>query len=159
MFITKKIDAKDLLGYIIAQVLGAILGTALLVVIFGTGDGLGANTFSAGTDQGLNAMQAFIAEVILTFTFVLTVLSVSNKKEYQSLAGMINGLTLTLIHIMGISLTGTSVNPARSIGPALFLGGQPLEQLWLFILAPLCGAVLAAILFEFVLKPKSKIIE
>src|SRR3569623_717773 len=92
---------------------------------------------------GINAGGAFLAETILTFVFVLVVLGATSRLGAPGFAGLAIGLTLTAVHLLGIPLTGTSVNPARSLGPALFAGGEPLAQVWLFILAPLVGAVLA----------------
>ncbi|MDO4283672.1 MAG: MIP family channel protein [Clostridia bacterium] len=149
MLISKKMSVKDFIGYVISQVLGAIAGAALLMFLFGTENGLGTNAYGSGTDANLTLIQALIAEIVLTFTFVMTILGVTSKKEYSSIAGVVIGLSLTLVHIMGLPLTGTSVNPARSIGPALFMGGEALSQIWLFIVAPLIGAAIAAVLYNF----------
>lgn len=97
---------------------------------------------------------AIIVEVILTFVFVLTILGVKSSEKYSSVTGIVIGLTLTFVHIIGIPLTGTSVNPARSLAPAVFEGGAALDQLWVFIVAPLAGAALAGIIFKFLFKPK-----
>ena len=92
---------------------------------------------------------AFLVETILTFVFIFTVLGVTKDKKKDSVAGIVIGLTLAFVHLLGIKLTGTSVNPARSIGPAVILGGEALKQVWLFILAPLCGSTLAAFTYRF----------
>ena len=148
MLMRKRITSADFCGYAVSQVLGAVVAAALLRVFIGFGvtditGGLGSNGIAgAGVGGG-----AFIIEVILTFIFIFTVLGITSDASKGSAAGIVIGLTLTFVHIVGIPLTGTSVNPARSIGPALFAGGQALADLWLFILAPLVGAALAAIVF------------
>ena len=103
---------------------------------------------------GISMTGAIIVEVILTFVFVLTILGVTSSEKYSSVAGIVIGLTLTFVHIIGIPLTGTSVNPARSLAPAVFEGGIALDQVWVFIVAPLAGAALAGIVFKFIFKPK-----
>ena len=140
-----RISWKDAGMYMVFQVLGAIIGSTILYVLVSTGghDGptaTGANGFGDG-----QMLQAFIAEAVFTFIFVLVVLgSTDAKKGAGNLAGLAIGLTLVLIHIVCIPITGTSVNPARSIGPALFQSGEALSQLWLFIIAPFVGAIIAA---------------
>ena len=146
MFLDRRLSGKDFCAYVIAQISGAILGAALLAVVSGfagvdqTG-GLGSN-LAAGAG-GISG--AFLVEVVLTFIFLFTILGVTSDSSKGSVAGIVIGLTLAFVHIVGIPLTGTSVNPARSIGPALFAGGQALQDLWVFILAPLVGAVLAVL--------------
>lgn len=155
MFLDKRISGGDLIKYIIAQILGAIAGAALLALIinnvFYLGDytvtGLGANSFD---NFGINMLGAFIVETILTFVFIFTILGVTKDKKKDNIAGIVIGLTLMFVHLFGIKLTGTSVNPARSIGPAILLGGEALQQVWLFILAPLFGSSLAALVFRFI---------
>ena len=147
MLINKRIKASEFAFYAIAQIIGAIAGAALLMLIVSLGlidqtGGLGANGIGAG---GLGG--AFVIEITLSFIFILTILGVTAKSESGRIAGIVIGLTLVLVHIVGIPITGTSVNPARSIGPALFAGGGALGDLWVFIVAPLIGAVLAAIVF------------
>ena len=110
--------------------------------------GLGQNGFGTASAVGLNVVGAVIVEVILTFVFVFTVLGVTKKAENSAVAGIVIGLTLAFVHIMGIPLTGTSVNPARSLAPALFIGGQALQQVWVFILAPVVGAVIAGLVYK-----------
>ena len=151
LFINKRINSKDLLIYICAQIIGALLGSfTLQVLIANIGvvtDNLGQNLFN-----GVNAVGAFLVETILTFIFVLVIVTVTSaKKGNANLAGLIIGLTLTLIHFVGIPLTGMSANPARSLAPALLAGGDALGQLWVFILAPILGAVLAALVGRYLL--------
>lgn len=149
MLIDKRISGKDFAGYVIAQVIGAIIGALLLkmLVSFGVHDmtgGLGSNgVANAGGVGG-----AIIVEIILTFIFIFTILGVTADVSKGAVAGLVIGLTLTFAHIVGIALTGTSVNPARSIGPALFAGGPALASLWVFIVAPFIGAALAAIVYK-----------
>jgi len=141
-----RMSITDALGYWVAQFLGGIAGGALLwtfVNSFGVTDytgGLGTNSFDNGA---INMPGAFVLEMVLTAVFVLVILLVTEKVANQTMAGAAIGFTLVLVHIVAIPLTGTSVNPARSLGPALFAGGDALAQVWLFIVAPLVGAVLA----------------
>lgn len=143
--LAKRMSLKDFVAYVIAQCLGAIAGAGVLCLFFGSNEKLGANGYGSASALGVSAGVAFIVEVVLTFTFVLTVLGVTSR-DYKC-AGLVIGFTLTLIHIMGIPFTGTSVNPARSLGPALLSGGIALKQLWVFILAPLVGAAIAAFVY------------
>lgn len=141
-----RMSITDALAYWVAQFLGGIAGGALLwtfVNSFGVTDytgGLGTNAFDNGA---INMPGAFVLEMVLTAVFVLVILLVTEKVANQAMAGAAIGFTLVLVHIVAIPLTGTSVNPARSLGPALFAGGDALAQVWLFIVAPLVGAVLA----------------
>lgn len=128
------------LAYIIAQFLGGTAGAFLLRFILGTEYGFGANMLYDG-----DIIKTIFIEAVLTFIFVLTVLCVTAKSENSSVAGLIIGGALTLVHLFGIYFTGTSVNPARSYGPALMTGGDALGNLWVFILAPLLGGALAAL--------------
>lgn len=154
MFLDKRLSGRDLIKYIIAQVLGAIVGSLLLALIinnvFNLGDytvtGLGQNSFGK---YSINMLGAFIVETILTFVFIFTILGVTKDKKKDSVCGIVIGLTLAFVHLFGIKLTGTSVNPARSIGPAIVLGGDALKQVWLFIFAPLFGSALATFTFRF----------
>ncbi|MGN0174627.1 MAG: MIP family channel protein [Methanobrevibacter sp.] len=156
MWIDGRLETKDLFMYIVFQCIGAIIGIGLLAVIINsaptlggyTATGLGQNGFGAASSVGLNVTGAIIVEIILTFVFVFTVLGVTKKAENGAVAGIVIGLTLAFVHIMGIPLTGTSVNPARSIAPALFIGGQALQQVWVFIVAPIIGAIIAGTLFK-----------
>ena len=156
MWIDGRLETKDLILYIVFQCIGAIIGIALLAVIINSAPdlggyvatGLGQNGFGTASSVGLDVVGAIIVEIILTFVFVFTVLGVTKKAENAAVAGIVIGLTLAFVHILGIPLTGTSVNPARSLAPALFLGGQALQQVWVFILAPIVGAVIAGLLFK-----------
>lgn len=152
MFISKKLDSKDFIGYLVAQFAGAIAGAGIMVVIFGSNVSLGTNGFGEASALGVSAGVAFLVEVILTFVFITAILGVTSKTENASTTGLVIGLTLTLVHILGIPFTGTSVNPARSFGPALLAGGAALSQVWVFILAPLVGAALAAVVYNFLAK-------
>lgn len=149
MFINKRMNAMELCYYVLAQILGGLLGTATLVTILKSAktplDNLGQNGF--GT---LGLSGAFLVEFILTFVFILVIVAVTGKGS-SSLAGLVIGFTLVLVHLLGIPLTGTSVNPARSIAPALFAGGEALSQLWVFIIAPIVGGIVAAIVGKFIL--------
>ena len=146
-----KMSANEFVGYIIAQVLGALAGSSVLAFVntsSTTLEGYGANGFGDLSAVGLNMTGAIVVEVVLTFIFVMTILGVTSSKKTSHMAGIVIGLTLTLVHIIGIPLTGTSVNPARSLAPAIFAGGEALAQVWVFIVAPLIGAALAAIVFK-----------
>ncbi len=149
MLVSGKMDLKDFAGYVIAQFLGAIAGAATLMAIIGKDNGLGCNGLYKG-DAGIS----FVIEIILTFVFVIAILGVTSKTENGNVAGLVIGLTLVLVHLIGIPLTGTSVNPARSFGPALFMGGDALTNVWVFVLAPLVGGILAAIVYKFLDTPK-----
>ena len=144
MLLTKKLSLKDFFGYVIAQFAGATAGAALLMLFVGKDSGLGANALYQG-----NIGLSLLIEVILTFVFVFAILGVTSKTENGAVAGLVIGLSLTLVHILGISFTGTSVNPARSFGPALLMGGDALKCVWVFIAAPLAGGVLAALAHQF----------
>jgi len=148
MLMTHRMEKKDFIGYVIAQFIGAIAAAAFLVACFGSNASLGTNGYGAASALGAGAGVAFLVETVLTFIFVSTVLGVTSKPENSSVAGLVIGLTLTLVHIFGIPFTGTSVNPARSFGPALLAGGTALSQVWVFILAPLAGAALAALAYN-----------
>ena len=143
MLITRKLSLTDFIGYVLAQFIGAIAGAALLMLFVGKDSGLGTNGLFEG-----NVWLSLLIEVVLTFVFVYVILGVTSKKENGAVAGLVIGLTLTLVHILGIYFTGTSVNPARSFGPALFAGGEALKNVWVFILAPLVGGALAAVVFK-----------
>ncbi|MBQ7565867.1 MAG: MIP family channel protein [Oscillospiraceae bacterium] len=152
MLVSGKMSFKDFVGYVIAQVAGATAGAAILSAFVGSETGLGTNM----PQDGVTVAMALVIEVILTFVFVITILGVTSKKENSSIAGVVIGLALTLVHILGIAFTGTSVNPARSLGPALIVGGAPLENVWIFIVAPLVGGVLAALVYKFLAPEKKK---
>lgn len=156
LLITKKFERRYALGYWIAQILGAIVAAALLLAIAkGTPNGydpsvlgFAANGYGAHSPGQYGLGAAALSEIILTFFLVLTVIGATDLKAPVGFAGIPIGLVLVLIHLVGIPVTNTSVNPARSIGPALFVGGWALQQLWLFIVAPLAGAVLAAVVYR-----------
>ena len=145
VWLSKRMSGTEAIGYMIAQFIGALVGSAILYVLTSTG-GYGESTATGANGFGEGELlQAFIAETVFTFVFVLTVLGATSEKNPEpKLAGLAIGLTLVLVHIVCIPITGTSVNPARSFGPALFAGGEALTQLWLFIVAPMVGAALAA---------------
>ncbi len=147
VLISGKMSVADFIGYVIAQFAGATAGAGVLQLLVGNGTSLGANGLYNG-----DILKSIVVEVILTFIFVLVILSVTSRKEYSKPAGLIIGLTLTLVHIFGIHFTGTSVNPARSFGPAIFVGGDALTNVWVFIVAPLVGAVIAALVYRFLIK-------
>jgi aquaporin Z len=157
VFINGGISLKDFFGYIVSQCLGALAGAGLLAAIFGLGGitdatgGFGSNGL-AGVNGSIFA--GLLVEVVLTFIFVLTILGVTSKKgNHGSFGGLIIGLTLVLVHLFGIGLTGTSVNPARSIGPAIVAAiagnASPIISVWVFIVGPLVGAVIAAFVYKF----------
>jgi aquaporin Z len=147
-----RMSVTEAVGYWVAQIVGGIVGAAILRAIFAGADGYSTSTQGLGTDGfgensmvGLNMGGAFLTEAVLTFLFVLVVLVATRPAATASVAALGIGLALSTVHLLGIPLTGTSVNPARSIGPALFVGGSALSQLWLFIVAPLVGGAIAAL--------------
>lgn len=145
VFLSGRMKEKEAGMYMLFQVTGAIIGSAILYLLVSTGSHNGPTTTGANSFGDGMMLQAFIAEAVFTFIFVLVVLgSTDSDKGAGNLAGLAIGLTLVLVHIVCIPITGTSVNPARSIGPALFQGGEALSQLWLFIIAPFVGAALSA---------------
>jgi aquaporin Z len=157
VLISGGMSVSDFVGYIIAQCLGAFVGSGILAAIFNLGDvtdmtgGYGSNGLS-GVNGSAGA--GLLVEIILTFIFVMTILGVTSKNaNHGSFGGLIIGLTLTLVHILGIGLTGTSVNPARSLGPAIVAAisgnSDPLSSLWVFIVGPFIGAALAAVVYKF----------
>lgn len=154
LLVSGRMPVNEFIGYIIAQFLGGIAGAGVLIVMLGSNAALGTNGYGAASALGIGAGQALIVEIVLTFVFVLAVLGVTSKVENGSVAGLVIGLTLTLVHILGIPFTGTSVNPARSFGPALLCADGSLGQVWVFILAPLVGAALAGLFYKFVLAPE-----
>lgn len=153
--LSDKMKPSECIKYIISQFLGGIVGAAILVIIFNSNSNLGANGFAEASAMGIVWYRALTVEIIMTAIFVLTILVVTSKKEYASISGLIIGLTLTIVHIFAIPITGTSVNPARSLGPALFTGGLALEQVWLFIVGPLFGAVIAAAIYKLLIEEKN----
>lgn len=151
MLVSGKLSVKDFIGYVIAQFAGATAGAAVLLALVGKESGLGANALYNGS-IGLS----ILVEIILTFVFVIAILGVTSKTENSAVSGIVIGLTLTLVHILGISFTGTSVNPARSFGPAILVGGDALSSVWVFIVAPLAGGVLAALVYKFLAGKKAE---
>jgi aquaporin Z len=153
--VARRIQSKDVLPYILAQLAGAIVGAGILYVIasgkvgFSTSPGFAANGYEAYSPGGYSLLSALVAEVVMTFFFLMVILGATNKRAPQALAGIAIGLSLTLIHLVTIPVTNTSVNPARSTGPAIFVGGWALKQLWLFWVAPIVGAALAGVAYRF----------
>lgn len=151
VFLSGRMSGKDAGMYMLFQVIGAIIGSALLYALVSLGTNLGPTTTGSNSYAEGMMGQAFLAEMLFTFIFVLVVLGATDSKRGAgSMGGLAIGLTLVLIHIVCIPITGTSVNPARSIGPALFQGGTALSQLWLFIVAPMVGAALSAIVWRLI---------
>ncbi|MDN6553437.1 MAG: aquaporin [Bifidobacterium mongoliense] len=153
MLIDGRLSVADFIGYVVAQFLGAIAAAGLLVAFTGSNASLGANGFGDASAMHTGMGTAFLVESVLTFFFVLVILGVTAKPEFSKIAGLIIGLSLTAIVLIGLPFTGTGVNPARSFGPALLAGGETLAQVWLFIVAPLVGGAVAALVHRFVLAP------
>jgi len=150
-----RMSIGDFAGYAVAQVAGAILGAlVLLLIASGKADytvaanGLGQNGFGAGYLGGYSMTAALVFEFVMTFVFVTVILGATASGAPGAMAGLAIGLTLAAIHLVGINVTGVSVNPARSIGPAVFVGGKALADLWVFIVAPLAGGVLAGVVYK-----------
>jgi aquaporin Z len=153
LVVGKRFPAAEVVQYVIAQVLGAIAASAVLYVIasgkegFSTTGGFASNGYGAHSPGGYSLLACLVAEIVLTFFFLMVILGSTDKRAPQGLAPIAIGLALTLIHLIGIPVTNTSVNPARSTGPALFVGGWALAQLWLFWLAPIVGAAIAGVVY------------
>lgn len=167
LFLDKRLTGKDLVGYWVAQFIGGLVAAAVLALIISMCDlggvimtGLGCNGFGEQSAVGLSVVGALVVEIILTCVFVLSVLGSTADERTAPYAGIIIGLTLAFVHIMGIPLTGTSVNPARSFGPAAVLAASgdvtALSQVWVFIVAPLVGAALAALIWAGLKKKATK---
>lgn len=164
VFLNKGMSAKDFAGYVAAQFLGGIAGAGILYGVISCTNlgavasvGLGQNGYGEVSYVGLSMAGALLVEIILTFVFVFTILGVTAKAKTGTVAGLVIGLTLAFVHILGIPLTGTSVNPARSFGPALLVGnGVALGQVWVFIVGPLVGAAIAAFVYRAVCKEDEK---
>jgi aquaporin Z len=162
MVVAGKMSAKDAAGYVVAQIAGAIAGAGVLYLLVSNQAGytqlgdwaLGSNGWGEGYLGNYSTVGAFIAEVVMTCLFLLVILGTTAKQANPTMAGLAIGISLVLIHMVAIPITGTSVNPARSIGPALFAGGKALSQLWLFIVAPIIGGVLGAIIWRTMLETK-----
>ena len=161
MLISKKMSVKDFCGYVVAQVLGAFAGSGLLKLIISwttlENAGLGANGYGELSAVGLTLAGAIVVEIVATFLFILAILGVTHNEKYSTNAGLVIGLVLTLIHIVVIPLTGTSVNPARSLAPAVLVGGTALSQVWVFIVAPFIGAAIAALAWKCISKDEKEI--
>lgn len=156
MAIDKRITWKEFGGYVVAQVAGAFAGTGVLYYVLsetmlGT-DSLGANGFEALSAAHISMIAAIIVEIVLTCIFVYAILGVTKDSTKASVAPIVIGLTLVFVHLLGFYLTGTSVNPARSLAPAVIQGGKALEQVWVFIVAPFVGGGLAALIFKYLNK-------
>ncbi len=155
LWIGGRFDKKELIPYIIAQVLGGIAGAGILYLI-ATGKpgfelgGFAANGFGEHSPDGYGMMAALIIEVVMTFMFLIIILGATHSKAPKGFAGLAIGLGLTLIHLISIPVTNTSVNPARSTSQAIFVGGWATEQLWLFWVAPIVGAILAGVVYKFI---------
>ena len=166
MLMNGKLTPKEFIGYVISQFLGAVCGGFVLHImlsetLFLKENGMGTNGFGELSATGVGMLGAFVAEIVLTFVFVLTICGVTSKPEFGNVAGLVIGFSLTLVHLLGLPLTGTSVNPARSFGAALVSaiygcanGSAALSQVWLFIVAPLIGAVCAAFAYKSLYTPE-----
>jgi aquaporin Z len=158
LLLSGKFNAREVPGYIVAQIIGAVIASAILLIVARDSPGgydaavggLAANGYGLHSPGGYGLTAGFVAEVVLTFFLVFTVLGSTDLKAPVGFAGIPIGIVLVLIHLVGIPVTNTSVNPARSIGPALFVGGWALSQLWLFIVAPLIGAAIASAAYGIV---------
>lgn len=162
VFVAGRIKANELLPYIISQISGAITAAAALVVIcsgqegFSLSNGFAANGYGEHSPGGFSMMSAFLIEFILTAIFLLVILGATDNRAPKGFAGIAIGLTLTLIHLISIPVTNTSVNPARSISQAVFVGDWAISQLWLFIVAPIAGAVVGGLIYNYLFKPEEK---
>lgn len=154
LWLGKRFSAGDLIPYIVAQVLGGVAGAGVLYVIasgkegFSTAAGFASNGYGAHSPGGYSLLSCMVAEIVLTFFFLMIILGSTDKRAPQGFAPIAIGLALTLIHLIGIPVTNLSVNPARSTGPAVFVGGWAVGQLWMFWLAPIFGAAIAGVLYS-----------
>lgn len=157
MVLMKKMSWKDFGFYVLFQVIGGLLGSLVLLLILGSNNNLGGNAVNpiiiSGGDFGA-LLIGLLVEVILTFVFIISILGITDKSENKVIVGLVIGLTLTLVHLLGINLTGTSVNPARSLAPAILQGGAALNQIWIFIVGPFLGSTLATFTYLFINKKK-----
>lgn len=161
MLVAGKIKAKHAVGYIIAQCIGGIIAAGILFLIASgqadyslASNGLGQNGYGAFSPAGYSLLACFVAEIVLTGLFLFVVFGSTSEHAPKGFAGLSIGLSLTFVHIVGIPITGTSVNPARSLGPAVFVGGDALSQLWLFWVAPIIAAVIIAVIWKYVFEKK-----
>lgn len=160
LWIGGRFDGKELIGYIVAQILGGIAAAGILYVI-ATGNGSAIGTFASNgygdLSPGKYSMEAaLVCEVVMTFIFLLVILGATDDRAPKGFAGLAIGLCLTLIHLISIPVTNTSVNPARSTSQAIFAGGESLSQLWLFWIAPIAGAILAGLVYKAVFAAKKE---
>lgn len=162
MLVNGKMSSRDAIPYILVQCLGAILASLILLSIASghpgydlSLSGLGQNGYGIASPGGYSMVACFIAEVVMTFLFLMVILGATSKEAPAGFAGIAIGISLAMIHIVTIPLTGTSVNPARSIGPAVVVGGTALSQLWMFIAAPVIGALIAAYTWKYLFEPAS----
>jgi len=161
----RRFPAKELLPYLIAQVIGAIAGAGVLLVIasgkagFDLGGGFASNGYAAHSPDGYSLVSCFVAEVVLTFFFLMIIMGATDRRAPSGFAPIAIGLGLTLIHLIGIPVTNLSVNPARSTGPAIFVGGWALAQLWLFWVAPIIGGTLGGTLYAAVFESRTAMAE
>ncbi|UCC94266.1 MAG: aquaporin Z [Thermoplasmata archaeon] len=159
MFVNGRMSGKDMVAYIVFQCVGAIIAAGVLLAVANNmagydiaDDGLGENGWGEGYGNEVEMPGAFVAEVVLTMIFLIVIFGATSERAPVGFAGIAIGLSLTMIHLVSIPVTGTSVNPARSLGPAIFVGGDAIAQLWLFWVAPIVGAVIAALVWRFVLE-------
>jgi aquaporin Z len=164
MLVAGKLSVKDTVGYVVSQCIGAIAASGILyLLVSGKGNStlgeyaLGSNGWGADYLDKYSTQSAFIGEAVFTFLFLIVIFGTTAKRANPAMAGLAIGLSLVLIHLVLIPITGTSVNPARSLGPALFAGGKALSQLWLFIVAPILGGIVAAVFYKAVLEEKDVI--
>jgi aquaporin Z len=156
LVVGKRFPASDLLPYVVAQVLGGVIAAGVLLVIasgkagFDLSGGFASNGYAAHSPGGYSLLACLVAEIVLTFIFLIVILGATDKRAPAGFAGIPIGLCLTLIHLVGIPVTNLSVNPARSTGPAIFVGGWAIEQLWLFWVAPIVGAAIAGVVYPII---------
>jgi len=154
MLVAGKISVKDTVFYVISQCIGAIIGAGLLYEIakgnpsYRLSYGLGQNGYGSASPAGFPLAAVFLAETVLTFVFLIVIHGATSERAPKGFAGLAIGLSLTMIHLVGIPIDGTSVNPARSLGPALFVGGTAINQVWVFWVAPIIGGIIAAIVWK-----------
>jgi aquaporin Z len=152
LWVAGRFEAKDLLGYIVAQVLGGLAAAGILyIVVTGNGSAIGdfaANGYGEHSPGKYSMTAALVTEIVMTFFFLMVIIGATDRRAPAGFAGLAIGLALTLIHLISIPVTNTSVNPARSISQAVFVGGWAIEQLWLFIVAPIVGAIAAGIVYK-----------
>lgn len=156
MLVNGKIPSKDALVYIVVQCIGAVIASCLLLAIMSgnpayslAADGLGQSGYGVASPGGYSLVSCFITEMVLTFIFLMVIFGATSKAAPAGFAGIAIGLSLFIIHLFGIMVSGSSVNPARSLGPALLVGGLALGQVWLYIIAPILGAILAAVVWKY----------